>query len=238
MDNQLQFFYWPAQIFTDLELKELSSKLSSSEQKTALRAKSLKRQSEIIKGRSLLRSVFQKFCNLELPNSLDVSKSGKPLAPQGYFFNISHSHNIITLVVGRNGDLGIDVEVCNPNRNYLEIAKNYGTEKEFSELEKTPLTDRPDVFYSQWCLKEAYSKATGEGLSASLTDLEFCLNENRFSHRIKKPNCYFHYLNLLENHVGICHFSKEILKLHTHEVTLSKNDFLFSLKNVSLRTIT
>ncbi|MEK7801790.1 MAG: hypothetical protein AAB276_04985, partial [Pseudomonadota bacterium] len=79
MDKHLYFFYWPAQNLSDNELQSLMPRLSAVEQKAFSSSKSLKRQFEVLRGRALLRTVFRKLYNFELPNKLPVSASGKPL---------------------------------------------------------------------------------------------------------------------------------------------------------------
>ncbi len=238
MNKELHFFYWPESNTSELDLKFMKNNLPAFEQMAIAAAKSLKRQSELLRGRTLLRSVFRKIYDLDLPDKLAVSDSGKPTAHQGRPFNLSHSNGVLALVLGDSGELGVDVECDNSDRKFLNIVKNYGTEKEILDIESTEPSGRAKKFYAHWCLKESYSKATGQGLNTGLKDIEFNLEDNKFSLKLNKPACYFQYLTLGNHHASICHFSSDIFLTKAYEVSFVNHEFVFKTLNVTINTIT
>jgi 4'-phosphopantetheinyl transferase len=93
-------------------------------------------------------------------------------------FNLSHSDGmaIFSKVVG--GDVGVDVEYLGRPAP-LELAHHYFSPLEVRELEQCAPQDRPTRFWSLWTLKEAYIKATGDGLSAELDQFSFGLDRHK-----------------------------------------------------------
>lgn len=237
MAKELHFLYWPEQADSDIDFINLRNKISASERLAASQAKSVKRQSEIIMGRCLLRFAFHKFFDLDLPENLLISESGKPLPIHNIAFNLSHSKDTVGLVIGGSNELGLDIEFNNPKRNYLDIVKNFGSESELFEFNNTDPESRADKFYSQWSLKESFSKATGQGLNQTLKEIEFNLKDYTFKHNNKKPECYFQYLKIDEFHVSICHFSPDIFNVKAHSVSFEKNEICLTPMQVISKTI-
>lgn len=102
----------------------------------------------------------------ELTNA--VAHNGQSLQ-----FNLSHSGDMALVAVSRHGAVGVDVERWRDHIQHLEIAERF-----FSEYEREALRSLPgDVpagepilrgFFSTWSRKEAYLKATGQGISRGL----------------------------------------------------------------------
>jgi 4'-phosphopantetheinyl transferase len=126
--------------------------------------------------RSALRSLLAAY--LVIPPAdirFDYSTSGKPqLAtdqnPCDLQFNVSHSGGVALIAVGSERRLGIDIEII---RNDVDIGAL--AERFFSVSERTGLRALPDDlrvagFYACWTRKEAFLKATGDGLSFPLAD--------------------------------------------------------------------
>lgn len=101
---------------------------------------------------------------------------GKPalsslLAPQrALHFNLSHSGDLVLIAVA-DVPLGVDVEAWALGTSDGELDDMAVVA--FSPLERevmrtAPTTDRRRVFFDTWARKEAYIKATGDGVSAGL----------------------------------------------------------------------
>jgi phosphopantetheinyl transferase len=97
---------------------------------------------------------------------------GKPYLPgSNVEFNISHEDEIIAFGVSRGTDtIGVDL-VSTTTSNGWEDRWLDGFRAAFSSAEWQGIhaSDNPEVaFYVYWALKEAYLKATGEGISDNM----------------------------------------------------------------------
>lgn len=103
----------------------------------------------------------------------DVNPYGKPFlcARAGApcpGFNLSHTHGMVALAIGREPDVGVDVEDTARAGDWARLAGNVFTEEERAGLGRLPPAERQRRFYELWTLKEAYIKARGMGLSIPL----------------------------------------------------------------------
>lgn len=87
-------------------------------------------------------------------------------------FNLSHSGGLALLALSRSGEVGVDVELPRARRTD-DLARRYFAPGEQQRL--FSIVDpavRADAFFRLWTCKEAFLKATGEGLSRSLRSYE------------------------------------------------------------------
>lgn len=89
--------------------------------------------------------------------------SGLPVA-----FNLSHSGDLAVVAVAAGGQLGVDVEMIRPMWDADSLAIRYFSRDEARELMRQPATERLHAFFGVWTRKEAFLKATGEGMSRLL----------------------------------------------------------------------
>jgi 4'-phosphopantetheinyl transferase len=119
-------------------------------------------------ARSALRSLLGR-CVGRPPASLrfDLGEWGKPSLrdADGWRFNLSHSRSLAVLAVCRGRDLGIDIEMLRPTS--IDIAQRYFARDEVRRIQEA--VDPASGFYAHWTMKEAYLKATGEGLHSPLS---------------------------------------------------------------------
>ena len=105
---------------------------------------------------------------------------GKPRAVNAGapFFNLSHCDGLVACAVSACADVGVDVEpVTRPPP--MEVAVEVFAESERAQLEALDGVAQAIAFFRLWTLKEAYIKATGEGLAASLRSFAFDLDTLR-----------------------------------------------------------
>ena len=93
-------------------------------------------------------------------------------------FNVSHSHHLgLYAFAYSDYGIGIDLELIRPISNIISLAKRFFTEKEASYLESLSPQEQIETFFRFWTAKEAYLKATGEGL-VGLDNIEVMVSAN------------------------------------------------------------
>ena len=119
----------------------------------------------------LLRYAFKEI-NIDINEYIFSYNGGKPFIKElEYYFNITHSNNIVSVVIS-DKEVGIDCEIVDTNRN-IELLKSYlFTSKENCEYALLSDVDKYDYFYQKWVMKEAYFKMTGLGLTKKFNQIE------------------------------------------------------------------
>jgi 4'-phosphopantetheinyl transferase len=85
-----------------------------------------------------------------------------------FSFNISHSHELTVFAFSSYGCLGVDVEYVRPMPDFEAIVSGYFHPRERVTLRGFPPHERQTAFFDCWTRKEAFIKATGEGLHRPL----------------------------------------------------------------------
>ena len=126
--------------------------------------------------RSALRNLLAGY--LAIPAAeirFEYLTSGKPqLAagqnPRAVQFNVSHSANMALIAVGSEHRLGVDIEKIRGDVDTTTLAERFFSLRERAGLQALPDSLRVPGFFACWTRKEAFLKATGEGLSFPLAD--------------------------------------------------------------------
>jgi 4'-phosphopantetheinyl transferase len=150
--------------------------LSPDENARASRFHFEKDRVHFIRCRSALRCLLANYLAVNAAEiCFDYATGGKPrLAsdqnPCALEFNVSHSGSIALIATGSERRIGVDVE-----RIRLDVDTNALAERFFSARERAGIRALPDHsrvagFFACWTRKEAFLKATGEGLSFPLAD--------------------------------------------------------------------
>jgi 4'-phosphopantetheinyl transferase len=98
-------------------------------------------------------------------------RNGKPSldgSDDGLAFNVSHAEERAVIAVSGAGDLGVDIECTTRTVDFEGLADRFFSPVESSELRALPASGRRQAFYNCWTRKEAYIKATGDGLACPL----------------------------------------------------------------------
>jgi 4'-phosphopantetheinyl transferase len=134
---------------------------------------------------ALLRTSLSRHSDVEPQRwAFDVSAHGKPRlsTPPGLAeqltFNLSHARGFVACAVTLGTPVGIDVARTDATFDYSPIASTYFSTDEVAHLASCPQDDRMVRFMELWALKEAYAKATGEGLTEAVSDLSFRVERN------------------------------------------------------------
>jgi len=145
-----------------------------------LRSKSLKhRKLQFIAIREFVRLCLSRYTKIS-PEKLEVEASakGKPFLANIELpvkFNLSHCNNVAVLAVCLHDDVGVDIESITRNRSQRNIASRYFHPQEITQLAQMDDTAYNNYFFRLWTLKEAFFKATGDGISAGLDKAGFQL---------------------------------------------------------------
>lgn len=133
-------------------------------------------------ARAGLRGILASHCGCSTSNvEFATGEFGKPelsgaAAASGFRFNLSHSGNMAVVAVAPDFDVGIDIELKKPIRDWPGVAARFFAPKENVQLMALEEPRRIDAFFDCWTRKEALIKATGEGLSARLDEFEVSLS--------------------------------------------------------------
>jgi len=82
---------------------------------------------------------------------------------QGVHLSLSHSGEMIAAAIA-SFPLGIDLESTGKVRDWIALAEYVFAPEECEQLRLLPASDRQELFYRYWTLKEASGKRAGTGL--------------------------------------------------------------------------
>jgi 4'-phosphopantetheinyl transferase len=126
-------------------------------------------------SRALLRSVLATYAHCQ-PRDLifGYTQKGKPFLTDDRHlrFNISHGDTAVLIGVTLQREIGVDVERVRYDFNVDEIAQRFFSSAEREAFAKLPMSQKHRAFFECWTRKEAFVKATGEGLSLPLDQFD------------------------------------------------------------------
>jgi 4'-phosphopantetheinyl transferase len=174
---------WCASLATEqATLQRLESTLADQERERARRFIFERDRDRHIAARGILRDLLGKYLQCA-PRSIEFAYGpyGKPAitgaaSRSGICFNLSHSHGLAVAAIGREQEVGIDVELIRAEFASEAIAKRYFSAKEIDELSRLPAELRTEGFFLCWTRKEAYIKAKGDGLQIPLDSFDVSLS--------------------------------------------------------------
>jgi len=130
-------------------------------------------------GRALVRLVLSRHYG-RAPRDLSITEGphGKPRLPDvpdgdpTLHFNIAHTDDVVVAAFSRTHPVGIDVEPLNREVDVEALAERVLTDTERQRWRALPAARRRDVFLHLWTCKEAFLKATGQGLQRASDTIE------------------------------------------------------------------
>ncbi|MEM9293799.1 MAG: 4'-phosphopantetheinyl transferase superfamily protein [Acidobacteriota bacterium] len=162
----------------DRTVAELERLLTPDEVKRAYRFRFEHHQRRFIVGRGVLRRLLAGYLNQD-PRDLRFlyGEKGKPSLPEslGLRFNLSHSETLALYALSCDTELGVDVEQLRPMPDAEQIAERFFSVSERDTLRSIPSERKSEAFFNCWTRKEAYIKATGDGLSMPLDRFDVTL---------------------------------------------------------------
>lgn len=105
---------------------------------------------------------------------------GKPfIEGSDLSFNLSDTKDALVIAIGRNGQIGVDVETMARNVDHRSVSEHYFTLEEVELISAS--SDRKRRFLEFWTRKEAVLKASGVGIMEDLRVLQVHAPENRMT---------------------------------------------------------
>lgn len=173
---------WRAELdLATSEIEKLAQTLSPDEVERANRFYFERDKKYFIAGRGILRTILGEYLDLN-PAEIEFSYSarGKPSlanthGDQTLYFNLSHSQGLALYGVSRDFNLGIDLEYIRPMSDIDNLARRFFCQREYTAIASLPDCEKQGAFFQAWTAKEAYLKATGDGLAGGLAEVEVSL---------------------------------------------------------------
>ncbi|WP_415947156.1 4'-phosphopantetheinyl transferase family protein [Streptomyces sp. KLOTTS4A1] len=93
--------------------------------------------------------------------------------------SLTHAEDLIAVGVSRNGRIGVDTEPLGRGLDFRLLSPHLCTPAELRAFEALPAEARDAEMLRLWTLKEAYSKALGQGLRMGFTEFGFSVDGAR-----------------------------------------------------------
>ncbi|MBN3880764.1 MULTISPECIES: 4'-phosphopantetheinyl transferase HetI [unclassified Nostoc] len=155
----------------ETKLQSLAATLSSDETARAERFYFQEHRQRFIAGRGILRTILGSYLGIQpLQVQFNYQQRGKPVladkfADSGLEFNLSHSQGLGLCAVNCTRPIGVDLEYIRPMSDIEALAKRFFLPREYEMLRSLSPNQQQEIFFRYWTCKEAYLKATGDGLS-------------------------------------------------------------------------
>ena len=153
-------------------LAMLSRTLAESERQRAARYRSFRDRARCTVARARLRGLLGAYLDAE-PASIVLREdsNGKVRLAEAYqarlTFNVSHSRDLAVYAIGRDREVGVDVELVRDGVPTEAIARRGFAAHDRAALAALPPGEQRAAFFRFWTRHEARLKASGAGLSGA-----------------------------------------------------------------------
>lgn len=154
----------------EADLRLLEQTLAPDERSRAARFRFDRDRRRFVAARGQLRTILSRYVEVDA-QTLVVSYGprGKPFLSLPFRaalkFNLSHSGELALIAVTLSREVGVDLEEIRSMDNADKLAQRFFSARENAALRTLSEEERLEAFYRCWTLKEAYLKATGDGLT-------------------------------------------------------------------------
>jgi 4'-phosphopantetheinyl transferase len=150
-------------------IEALAQLLAADEQQRAARFRFESDRRKFIVARGLLRSILARYLDIP-PDQIQFSygERGKPELSSAYAkgdlkFNVSHSQEQALYAIALDRSVGIDLEYIRPI-DAAALSQRFFSPAEAAIIASLTGAEQHRCFFKGWTQKEAYLKATGDGL--------------------------------------------------------------------------
>jgi 4'-phosphopantetheinyl transferase len=149
----------------------------------------------LVVRRAVLRALLGRYLAVQPDQvAFTYGPNGKPTLDPSFVsarlhFNASHSNDLALFAVASDREVGVDLEWIRPMADMLSIAEHHFSNAEQATLISANPAERLETFFSCWTRKEAFVKATGEGLSRPLDAIDVSIVRGwSVRHLVPAPN--------------------------------------------------
>lgn len=177
----------------DEVVQQLARTLADDEQARAARFPDAGKRKHFIVARVILRELLSRYVGGAPANvQFAYGPHGKPAlaAPNstGLQFNLAHSHGLAVYAFASGRRVGIDVERIRMHAKMEQLARRFFSSPEHAAWCTYPAGERHAAFFACWTRKEAYIKATGDGLAQPLHEFNVGVTPTDGQHPISIVN--------------------------------------------------
>jgi 4'-phosphopantetheinyl transferase len=164
------------------DAREFAGMLSGDERRRAAGFASSKLADEFVTQRATLRSVLAAYLDQSPADIAIIAEAqGKPVLADAQrandlTFNLSHSGQWMLIGIARGRRIGVDIQIERPTTRCLDLARRFFADDEAEMLARVDPDRQTRVFFALWTLKEAYLKATGEGIAGGLNRVRVAID--------------------------------------------------------------
>jgi 4'-phosphopantetheinyl transferase len=156
----------------------LSRSLSEDERERAGRYRFAIHRNRFTVSRGTLRNILSCYLG-ESPEQISFAygEHGKPglelrQARSGIRFNLADCDDLALIAVCLGAEAGVDVERVRTIPEVGELVSRFFSRRESAAFAALPELQKPEAFFRLWTRKEAWLKATGEGITRHLARVE------------------------------------------------------------------
>lgn len=178
MEPTVRLWAMPVAGLSEVDLSNWRAVLDDAERSRMARFAFERSRVEYVAAHALTRALLSRMTGFP-PQAFGFSagERGKPIAlcggrPLDVQFNLSHTDGMVAVAAVSGPAVGIDVEAVDRKVD-LAVADRYFFGAEAGWLAGLQPDRQPEAFLRLWTLKEAYIKATGQGLSQALDEFWF-----------------------------------------------------------------
>lgn len=183
--SEKEVHIWRAALdLPDETAQELKEKLSIDEQVKAECFRFERDRKRFIARHGILRMILGCYLGVQASElQFYNGKNGKPSLSDAFgnriiHFNMSHSGGLALYGFTRDRQIGVDVECVRDIPEMLGIAKQIFSTGENQVFGSLGEKEKKKAFFDWWTRKEAFVKATGDGLSQALDKIDVTLMED------------------------------------------------------------
>ena len=197
---------------SEYELGVLSELLSIDEQGRAARFHFARDRERYVVGRGILRSILARYLGQPAQELIfNYGSRGKPVLPGAPLqFNLAHSGGVAVIALSRDRPVGIDIEQIRVVPNWEGVTNSFFSAMERKAIQSVPSIDRLFAFFTCWTRKEAYLKATGDGIGVPLDSFDVSVIPDSLPRLLRVQGApeetsrwHFHTLPLASEYIGV-----------------------------------